>query len=117
MRDKLDSKKAVAKKNGRPLKVIDEKLVFELAKIHCTKEEIASIVGCSRDTLYERFPDILRQGFDVGKSSLRRLQWQKAEKGDTQMLIWLGKQWLGQRDKQPDEAQNIVFNLTVKEVP
>lgn len=102
---------------GRPKKNVDEKLVFELAKIHCTKQEIASIVGCHVDTLYARFSDIMQKGVDEGKRSLKRLQWEHAQKGNIQMLIWLGKQWLGQRDRQPEEAPNTVINIQVNEVP
>jgi hypothetical protein len=37
---------------------------------------------------------------EEGRMSLRRLQWKKAQEGNTTMLIWLGKQYLGQSDKQ-----------------
>jgi len=33
-----------------------------------------------------------------GRSSLRRLQWKSATNGNITMQIWLGKQYLGQRD-------------------
>lgn len=39
------------------------------------------------------------QGRHEGKSSLRRLQWKAAQKGNSAMLVWLGKQMLGQKDK------------------
>ena len=32
------------------------------------------------------------------KIELKKLQWMKAEQGDTKMLMWLGKQYLGQKD-------------------
>ena len=35
---------------------------------------------------------------DADKEHLLRLQWLKAEQGDTRMLIWLGKQYLNQKD-------------------
>ena len=35
-----------------------------------------------------------------GKIRLRQLQWKAAESGNVSMLIWLGKQYLGQSDKQ-----------------
>jgi hypothetical protein len=35
----------------------------------------------------------------VGRMSLRRKQWKAAEDGNTTMLVWLGKQYLGQSDK------------------
>ncbi len=78
---------------------IDEDLVEDLASIHCTQEEIGAIVGCSVDTLKRRFADAIERGTLQGKESLRRLQWKKAQAGNIVMLIWLGKQWLGQTDK------------------
>lgn len=105
------------KTEGRPPLDIDEKVVESLASINCTMIEIASAVGCSVDTLERRFADIIRKGREVGKSSLRRLQWKQAEGGNVSMLIWLGKQWLGQRERQEDESSNIVFNVTVEDVP
>src|SRR3990167_1339601 len=83
---------------GRPKLVIDETLVEKLASIHCTMEEIASVVGCSVDTLENRFSDIIKVAKDKGKSSLRRYQWEGAQKGNPAMLIWLGKQLLAQKD-------------------
>jgi hypothetical protein len=37
-------------------------------------------------------------GREEGKASLRRMQWRAAERS-TAMLIWLGKQYLGQTGK------------------
>lgn len=37
-------------------------------------------------------------GWAKGNISLRRTQKQQADSGNATMLIWLGKQWLGQRD-------------------
>lgn len=70
----------------------------------CTEEEIASILGCSRDLFYtEDNKEVYRQAIERGKSngkqSLRRMQYQLAMKGNVKMLIWLGKQVLGQSDK------------------
>ena len=39
-----------------------------------------------------------QRGMEMGRGRIRRLQWKKAE-NDTVMLIWLGKQYLGQVDK------------------
>ena len=36
------------------------------------------------------------------KAALRKAQWEKAMEGDTRMLIFLGKQYLGQQDS-PNE--------------
>ena len=90
---------------ARPTIEIDQALVEKLASIHCTMEEIASVVGCSVDTLERRFAEPIKKAKDKGKSSLRRHQWEAAQKGNITMLIWLGKQLLGQRDQAVIEAK------------
>jgi hypothetical protein len=62
--------------------------------------DIALIVGCSVDTLERRFADVIETGRADVRKSLRRKQVELAMKGDRTMLIWLGKQLLGQRDEQ-----------------
>ena len=90
---------------GRPKKKIDYKTVEKLANIQCTQEEIAQILEVSARTLQrdEKFCRIYKKGMDNGRMALRRLQWQGAESGNTTMLVWLGKQYLGQKDKQDIE--------------
>jgi hypothetical protein len=41
----------------------------------------------------------LASGFEHRNASLRRKQFEAAMNGNTTILIWLGKQYLGQRDK------------------
>jgi|1185.fasta_scaffold420053_2 hypothetical protein len=93
---------------GRPLKEIDLVMVEKLAHIHCTDQEIASIVGVSVETMTRRkrddaeFAAMLEAARSRGKASLRRLQWKLAESGNAAVVIWLGKNLLGQRDKFDD---------------
>lgn len=84
---------------GRPKKEIDYVTVEKLANIQCTQEEIASFLGISSRTLLrdEKFKELFARGRENGKMSLRRIQWKHAEKS-VPMAIWLGKQYLGQRD-------------------
>ena len=82
---------------GRPKKDIDPNIVGELASILCTMNEIAAVVGCSVDTLERRFADIIKNGRENGKQSLRRKQWKLADTSAA-MAIFLGKNYLGQRD-------------------
>ncbi len=86
---------------GRPKIELDYDLIAKLAQIQCTQVEIAQIIGVCVDTLQrdEYFSGIYKTGIEKGKSSLRRLQWKAAENGNNAMLIWLGKQYLGQREK------------------
>ena len=84
---------------ARPLLNIDAEQVEKLASIGCTNQEIASFFNCSKDTIEGRFSAELHKGRDTGKMRLRKLQLNAAEKGNVVMLIWLGKQMLGQSDK------------------
>jgi hypothetical protein len=91
---------------GRPPTPIDYALVERLAHIHCTDDEIATLIGMSKDNFCKRKHRdkqlclCLEKGRDGGKMSLRRMQWKSAEGGNVTAQIWLGKQLLGQRDKQ-----------------
>jgi hypothetical protein len=104
---------------GRPKKAITEKEVFDLAKIHCTASEIASTLNCAISVIYDRFPEALRRGHEEGQQSLKRKMHEKAfaGNGDTTMLIWLSKQRLGYKERHPEEATQINFNVFVNEVP
>jgi AraC-like DNA-binding protein len=88
------------KKVGRPKLDIDPEQVTRLARLHCTMQEMADFFGCHRETLRENFSSQIDKGRSEGNISLRRKQWQMAvEKGNVVMLIWLGKQMLGQRNE------------------
>ncbi len=86
-------------KVGRPKFIIDYELVEKLANIMCTQKEIATILGCSTDTLFRdaKFSDIYKKGIETGKSSLRRTQFKIAE-NNASMAIFLGKVYLNQRE-------------------
>ena len=86
---------------GRPKKYdIDTKQIEQLASFGCTDTEIASFIGCDRSLISKSYSQYLTKGRDDGKIRLRQLQWASAKKGNVVMLIWLGKQLLGQADKQ-----------------
>ena len=84
---------------ARPKKEIDYETVEKLASIQCTQEEIATFLNLSVRTLQrdEEFCRLYKKGQENGKMSLRRIQFKLAEK-NTSMAIFLGKQYLGQRD-------------------
>lgn len=84
---------------ARPRLEIDPKQVEKLAKIGCSYAEIAAVMNCSADTLERRFAVAIKDGHEHRNSSLRRKQYQIAMTGHPTMLIWLGKQFLGQSDK------------------
>lgn len=92
--------------NGRPKKEINWQVFEDLCSIQCTHEELESILRVDRGTLYERakekyeeddFSTIYKRFSSNGKSSLRRDQFKLAKK-NAAMCIWLGKQYLDQKD-------------------
>jgi hypothetical protein len=91
----------MAHAGGRPKIVIDYALAEKLAFIQCTVLEIAHMLNVNEKTLLKnkQFMELHKKGQENGKSSLRRLQWKSAEAGNVTAQIWLGKQYLGQRDK------------------
>ena len=103
--------------NGRPKAVIDEKRLAELASLDYTMEELAAEFDVHLDTIYARFSEPLKKGRLKGNGSLKRRLFQKAMDGDTSMLIWLSKNRFGYKDKQPEEATQVNFNVYVNEVP
>jgi len=103
------AKAKTVKKNGRPIIEMTEKdykQICSMCAIQCTAEEIASVLDISVDTLGRRIQEYTGKGFADffkvkrmgGHASLRRMQWSKAMSNDSTMLIWLGKQYLGQKD-------------------
>ena len=83
---------------GRDKKVIDPEEVEKLAGIGCKDSEIADWFGIKQDTLRYNFADQLTKGREHLKQSLRRAQLSLALSGNAVMLIWLGKNILGQQD-------------------
>lgn len=95
-------------KGGRPKFVIDYDTVEKLASIMATQEEIATFLGCNVRTLQrdDEFSRVYKKGQESGKMSLRRNQFKLAERNPT-MAIWLGKQYLGQKDIQGIEYKDL----------
>lgn len=98
---------------ARPLKVIDENLLKKLCQIMCTTEEMAHILGVSPDTLERRFAGAIKEWKSQGKMTLRRWQWQACEKGNPALLIWMGKQHLGQVDRQEQQITQASININI----
>lgn len=96
---------------ARPRKEIDSEQFEKLCALQCTLKEISGWFGCSEDTIENwckrtyvdengeqmGFSDAYKNFSVDGKISLRRFQFKMAERNPS-MAIWLGKQWLGQRD-------------------
>lgn len=93
------------KKVGRPKTNIDKSNFEKLCQMQCTLEEIAGFFDCCDDTINnwckevydDNFSGVYKKKSMVGKISLRRNQFKIAE-NNASMAIFLGKQYLGQRD-------------------
>ena len=101
------SKAKPKNKGGRPKIAIDMVKVEKLASIGCTQQEIASELGVTVETMAARkgFSAIYKRGMDKGRMSLRHKQFNLAMAGDRTMLVWLGKQLLGQTDKREIKSE------------
>ena len=102
---------------ARPKKYdIDPKQVEKLASYGCTNTEIASFFGCSKDLISKSYSTNVEKGKDSGRIRLRQLQWRAAERGNIPMLIWLGKQVLGQSDRKEIEMSTPIDEITFDEI-
>lgn len=88
---------------GRNKVVVDPQEVYKLATYHCSIKDISNFFGVPRDTIQYNFGDLIIQGYEETKQALRMKQLEVAMAGDRTMLIWLGKQMLGQSDT-PDNG-------------
>lgn len=98
---------------ARPKKPIDPDQLKKLAALDCSLEEMASFFNVDQRTLTRRFAQVIRDGRNSGKISLKRKQFEVAMSGSVPMLIWLGKIRLGQRDTTiPDNEADEYTHVT-----
>lgn len=91
---------------GITKKVVFDEDVFKLAAMGCTNAEIARWFDIDENTLAYNFNTILAKGREQLKQSLRRAQIKLALGGNATMLIWLGKNILGQSDNPVESEAN-----------
>lgn len=88
------------------------KTIAALAKLFCTQEEIAGVLGCSLSTFSHflrenpRAKDVWEDGLKHAKISLRRKQLAMADKS-APVAIFLGKNYLGQKDEHHNTNTNV----------
>lgn len=114
-------------KMGRPEVKIDKEQFESLCAFFCTKEDIAGFFKCSEDTIDRwskktygvTFAVAYRENSAKGRVSLRRAQFHQATKGGKykeglpDMSKWLGKQELGQSDKQEIVSENKTIQIRI----
>lgn len=79
--------------------IIDEAKLELLASLGLTQPEMAAVLDCSEDTLQRNYAEVMRIGLNKCRASVRRKQFELAMAGNATMLIWLGKQMLGQKER------------------
>ena len=106
MKKNSKNTKKARKPLGRPPIDIDYEKVRKMATFMFTDEELAVALGCNKKTLQRRkkddplFVEAIEEGYANGRKSLRAAQFKSAiTDGNTTMQIWLGKQYLDQKDK------------------
>ena len=113
-------------KSGGQEKPFDWSVFDMLCAVGCMLTEIAEYMAVSPDTIERRCKDKGFQTFAAyrdtkfgrRKAMLRAKQFETALAGNVTMMIWLGKNCLGQSDKISHEVdvapKNITLNYTVK---
>lgn len=105
---------------GRPRIDIDVEEFEKLCVLQCTQAEIAGWFNCTEQTLRnfckreygKTFFEVFEEKSAKGKISLRRAQFRLAETNAT-MAIFLGKNYLGQTDKQEiDTNTGLTINVS-----
>lgn len=107
---------------GRPQKEIDKRTFEQLCGIQCTMHEIMAVLDVTDKTLTswcrrtygKSFSEIFAEKRKLGFASLRRTQFRLAEKSAA-MAIFLGKNYLGQVDKDEWQRQQDEKLLELKE--
>ena len=113
-------------KPGRPKADIDWAVVGKLLEAGCAGTDIASQLGIGVDTLERRcrtdnkmtFSASSKQKRMSGDNLLRAAQDKAAREGNTTRLVWLGKQRLGQSDKNEltgKDGERIVIEVVRRE--
>ena len=104
--DSTLAEKKGSRRSGRPRTPLPDEataLVTTLADFQCTAEEIRAALEAAGykiglRTLWRNYGTLIKARRCAAKATLRRVQWEKALSGNVSMLIWLGKNELGQRD-------------------
>jgi len=103
----LNRQKDMTNKAGRPKLELDEEQVYKLASLNVTVKDMADVLGCSKSALENNYLDVIDQGRANLRASILRKQYEVGitDKNVT-MLIWMGKQHLGQADKKAVEIDD-----------
>lgn len=102
---------------GPNKKVIPPDEVYHLASLGCSATEMADWFGVSQSTLKYNFGEYIKKGKEHIKNKLRDAQIKTALSGNATMLIWLGKQLLGQQENPVNNEANEPLPWTDNDIP
>ena len=91
---------------GKSQRVVPPDEVYKLATMGCPDREIAEWFGVNEDTLRYNFKSYLTKARAHLKQRLRQAQLRTAIEGNPTMLVWLGKNMLGQSDNPYNDDDN-----------
>lgn len=111
--------KMADRKPGRPEKELDPKQAEAFGACRATYDTMAAIYECSVDTIRRRMNDedsefckAYKRGLGRTKVRISEAQINYALKGNASLLIWLGKNLLGQADAPtPDDEEIIAIDF------
>lgn len=96
------------RKRGRPKIELDPKQAHLFGYFRATYETMAEFIGCHYDTIRRAMQDensdfckAYKKGSSGLKMKLSEAQIKYGLAGNASLLIWLGKQYLGQKDEPP----------------
>lgn len=120
---KAEGKKELGKSQPtKAHKAVDCNQIRAMAELGMTQEEMAYTLGMDPATLVVRKKQepLIAEAIKLGRANLnrglRKLQLRVAKKGNVSMLIFLGKQYLGQAEKGIMDIENLP-PLTFRQVP
>lgn len=113
---------------GTTALVLTESVLYEIAKGHASYDTIGCIFGVSGAFIQQNYQELVERARAEGRKNLHAAQFSAAvtDRNPT-MLIWLGKQYLGQKDVvrtehtgadgKPIESRNDNTNRAVAYIP
>ena len=99
----------------KKVELTEEQKIEKLASYGLTNKEIAEALGYDDSTLKRNFEKNIIKGKANLRERLKKKQISVAMQGNVVMLIWLGKQYLGQAEK-IDETGEYDIKITRKTV-
>lgn len=102
-------------KGGRPKLKLCEQDITNLARIGCSVEDMALVLNCSTRTIERRFVGACEKGRADLRNNIKKTQVDVAiNDRSVPMLIWLGKQLLGQKDSRQEVEHKGEIPLIIK---